>query len=155
MSNIGGVGANTVLMDINRWSTEAERKALMDVFLQKGPDKLLSALQKQQPVGFIRLPSTVGYDLRYAREVPLPEGGRRILVATDRRIGFAEARNQPRSIDYPFTLIEIRADKDGNGEGKMSVATKITYDKDKQTIVLENYASEPVRLQSVKVELKK
>ena len=26
MSNIGSVGANTVLMDINRWSTETERK---------------------------------------------------------------------------------------------------------------------------------
>lgn len=155
MSNIGRVGANTVLMDINRWSTEAERTALMDTFLQKGPDKLLSALQKQPSVGFIRLPTSVGYDLRYAHEVPEPEGGRRILVATDRRIGFWEARNQPRSIDYPFTLIEIRVDKDGNGEGKLSVATKITYDKDKQTVVLENYASEPVRLQSVKVEVKK
>ena len=95
------------------------------------------------------------YDLRYARQLPLPEGGRRILVATDRRIGMWEARNQPRSMDYPFTLIEIRTDKDGNGEGKLSVATKITYNKDKQTIVLENYASEPVRLQSVKVEVKK
>ena len=66
MSNIGRVGANTVLMDINRWSTEAERTALMDTFLQKGPDKLLSALQKQ-PIRRLqyRLPTSVGYDLRY------------------------------------------------------------------------------------------
>ena len=34
----------------------------------------------------------------------------------------------------------------------MAVATKIEYDKKKNTLVLENYASEPVRLQSVKVK---
>ena len=41
--------------------------------------------------------------------------------------------NQPRSVDYPFTLIEIRFNKEGVGVGKMSVRTKITITKDKQT----------------------
>jgi hypothetical protein len=77
------------------------------------------------------------------------------VIATDRRIGFREARNQPRSIDYPFTLIDIRLKPDGKGEGKMSIATKISYDKAKHTVELENYASEPVRLQAVKAEVKK
>jgi len=155
MSNIGTGSANTVLIDINRWSTDAERQMLMDTFRKQGPDALLAALQKQPEVGFIRLPTSLGYELRYAREMPQPEGGRRIIVATDRPIGIWEAQNQPRSINYPFTLIEIRTDKDGHGEGKLSVATKITYDEDKQTIVLENYASEPVRLQNVEVAVKK
>ena len=34
----------------------------------------------------------------------------------------------------------------------MAVATKISVDKKKNTIELENYSSEPVRLQNVKVE---
>jgi len=63
-----------------------------------------------------------------------------------------EARNQPRTMDYPFTLIEIHLDKDGKGEGKASVATKISFDKDKNQLELENYSSEPVRLNNVKVE---
>lgn len=155
MSNIGTGSTNTVLIDINRWSTDSERQMLMDTFQEKGPDALLSALQKQPEVGFIRLPTSVGYQLRYAHEMPQPEGGRRIILATDRPIGVWEAREQPRSINYPFTLIEIRTDKDGHGEGKLSVATKITYDKDQKTVVLENYASEPVRLQSVEVTVKK
>jgi hypothetical protein len=97
----------------------------------------------------------LGIDLHYAWQTPLPDGGRRIVLATDRYIDFREARNQPRSIDYPFTLIEIRTNKDGEGEGKMSVATKITFDKKKNVIELENYASEPVRLNNVKVKVKK
>ena len=38
------------------------------------------------------------------------------------------------------------------GEGKMAVATQLQFDKKKNTIVFENYSSEPVRLQNVKVE---
>ena len=83
-----------------------------------------------------------------------PEGGRRIVIATDRYIGFNEARNQPRTIDYPFTLFEIRVDKAGEGQGKMAVATKISFDKKKNAIELENYSSEPVRLNNVKVKVK-
>ena len=88
----------------------------------------------------------LGLQLRYAWEAPLPEGGRRIVLAADRYIGMAEAQQQPRTIDYPFTLFEIRVNKDGEGEGKLAYATKIRFDKDKKVMELENYSSEPVRL---------
>jgi hypothetical protein len=48
----------------------------------------------------------------------------------------------------------MRVDRNGEGEGKMSVATKIRFDKEKKVIELENYASEPVRLQNVRVKTK-
>jgi hypothetical protein len=155
MSNIGTGRTNTVLMEIDRWTTDQQQDELRTALLEQGSDKLLQALQKQPRVGFIRLPNTVGYDLHYARETALPDGGRRISIATDRRIGFWEARNQPRTIDYPFTLIELRVDANGKGQGKLSVASKITYDAELKTITLENYTTEPVRLQNVKVEIKK
>jgi hypothetical protein len=148
-----GTGANsTVQIQIDRWSTDAEREALINTFLEQGPDKLLSALQKNRKVGFIRLPNSLGYDLRFARAVEGEDGGRRIIIATDRRISFQEARSQARTMDYPFTLIEMRLNKDGEGEGKMAVATKITLNKKTNTVELENYSSEPVRLQNVRAE---
>ena len=64
--------------------------------------------------------------------MPGEDGGRRIVLVTDRPISFWEAANQPRSIDYPFTLIELRLNRDGEGEGKMSIATKITGNRDIQ-----------------------
>ncbi len=39
-------------------------------------------------------------------------------------------------------------------KGKMAVATKISFDKKKNQIEIENYSSEPVRLQNVKVKVK-
>lgn len=161
MSTIA-TGANAVVqIRINSWSTPEERQRLVSTAVEKKEEALLRELQKAKVRGRFQIPGLtgpdphhlrLGLDIRFAWQEPLPEGGRRIALATDRYIGFAEARNQPRTIDYPFTLVEIRINKAGEGEGKMAVATKIEYDKKKNTLVLENYSSEPVRLQAVKVK---
>jgi hypothetical protein len=163
MSNIGPGSSAVVEIDIDRWSTAAERENLITTMVEKKENELLKALQKMPSHGRFSIPGLVGPDphqlrlgnpLRYAWQTPQPEGGRRIVIATDRYIGFNEARNQPRTIDYPFTLFEIRVDKAGEGQGKMAVATKISFDKKKNAIELENYSSEPVRLNNVKVKVK-
>ena len=161
MSNIGPGASAVVEINIDRWSTAAERENLITTMVEKKENELLKALQKMPSHGRFSIPGLVGPDphqlrlgnpLRYAWQTAQPDGGRRIVIATDRYIGFAEARNQPRTIDYPFTLFEIRVNKAGEGEGKMAVATKISFDKKKNAIELENYSSEPVRLNNVKVK---
>jgi hypothetical protein len=154
--NLGGspgpTGAGTVEITINNWSTDAQRDQLMKTLIEKGPEKLLDTLQKMPRVGSIRTPNSIGYDLHYARKNPLEDGGDQIVLATDRYIGFWEASRRPRTVDYPFPLIEMRVGKDGEGEGKMSLFTKITYDKKKNQIVLEDYGSQPVLLTQVRRE---
>jgi hypothetical protein len=152
MSNIAPGTSAMVDIKINQWSTEATRTKLINTFVEKGPSKLLDALQDQKPVGYIKLPNTLGYDLRFARETPTDDGGRRIVIVTDRYITQWEAMNQPRTMDYPFTLIEIHLKKDGTGEGKLSVATKITLNKKDNVVEIENYSSEPVRLNQIHIQ---
>jgi len=147
-STVGRQGAEQVDIRINRWTTESERDKLVTIFKEKGSKALLSALQDMKPVGTISTPGNVAYDLRYARELPGEEGGRRIILATDRPISFWEASNQPRSADYPFLLIELRLNKAGEGEGKLSLATKLTLNDN--VLVIENYANQPVMLNDVK-----
>ena len=156
-------GRNTAVIDlrITRWSTPAEREKLINIAVEKGQDALLRELQRMPNHGKISIPgwqgpdphnARLGWTLHYAFATPGEDGGVRIGIATDRYIGFWEARNSPRTIDYPFTLLEIRLDRDGKGVGKMAVATKIEFDKKKKQMVLENYASEPVRLNEVKID---
>ena len=164
MSNIA-TGSNAVVqITVNAWSTAEERERLITTVLENGSDALLKELQKAPVKGRFRVPTarqpdphhlSLGLDLRYAWQTPLPDGGRRIVLALDRYIGFQEARSNPRSMDYPITLMEIRVDKNGNGQGKMAVATKISFDKKKNQVEIENYASEPVRLNNVEVKVKK
>ena len=152
MSNVGRDGTGTVEIQVDRWSSDADREKLVSTLLNQGENKLLDILRDMPRVGYIRSTTSIGWDLHYARMTPLPEGGQRIILATDRPIGFREAYTQRRTIDYPFTVIEIHMNKDGEGEGKMSVATKITADKQDRVIQLENFADQPVMLKDVKAE---
>jgi hypothetical protein len=147
MGNVGPSQPTTVDIAISRWSTEAERNHLVTILVEKGADALLEALRENKPVGKIRTPDSVGDDLRYAHQSPLEGGGRRIVIATDRPIGFWEAREQPRSAQYPFTVIELRIKPDGKGEGKLSIATKVVPVGN--TIYLEDYGTQPVMLTNV------
>lgn len=153
-SLVGRTGAQAVEIVVERWSTEGEVTRLLKVLQSDGPQKLLTALQATPRLGYIRTPDSLGYDLHFARKTPGEDGGEHIVIATDRYIGFWEAANRPRTIDYPFTVIELHINRDGTGEGKMSIATKVTVDKTGQTVTLENYGTQPVRLNDVRREAK-
>ena len=140
--------ASPVDITINRWSTDEERDRLMSAFREKGQDGLLSALQKMPVVGGINTPGSLRYDIHFARQKPGAEKGKDVFLMTDRYISGFEAINRPRSIDYPFTLIQLQLDKEGKGVGKASIATKITQ-TDEHTIELEDFASQPVMLNDV------
>jgi hypothetical protein len=148
MSNVGRTTTSTVDIDIKRWTSDEERDRLMAIFTEQGPQKLLSALADTPRVGTIRTPDSVAYDLHFARNLPGEDGGRRIVIATDRPIGFWEASNGSRTLDYPFTLIEIHLDKDGHGTGKLSIATKLTLQD--HVLTIEDYANQPVMLTDVR-----
>lgn len=148
-----GTGAGTLDIVIDRWSTDAEVAHLKDVLKEQGgQDALLKAVQKIKPrAGFIRSSTSLGWDIQFARETMLPDGGRRILVGTDRPMSFWEMSARPRSSDYEFMLAEIHIDKDGKGEGKLAPAASVTYDEDTNTIEIENYEVTPVTLSRVDV----
>jgi hypothetical protein len=88
--------------------------------------------------------------LRFAQQTPTEEGGRRIVIATDRPIGFWEASRQPRTIDYPFTVIQMQLGRDGRGQGTLSYATKIVAHDN--VIELENFATAPAMLTQIQAK---
>jgi hypothetical protein len=151
LSNIGPGTNSQMDITISRWSSDTERERLIKAFMEKGQDELLKQLQKiKPPVGRINIPGQIGWDLQFARDLKGEDGGRRIILVTDRRMSFREVNNRSRTIDYPFTLIELHLDQNGEGEGRASVATKITLNKEKNVLELENYSSQPVMLKNVK-----
>ncbi len=165
MSNVATGANQTIQIMINNWSSPSERQHLISTFLEKKQDGLLRELEKQKELGRFNFPGymgpdpnstmRLGTDIRYAMNFPGEDGGRRIVIITPRVIGFREATNRPRTYDYPFTLFEMRFDRSGKGEGRMAYATQINFDKKKNAIELENYSSEPVRLNNLTLEVKK
>src|SRR5262245_4485001 len=165
MSNTATGANQTIRININGWSTPSQRQNLIGTFLEKGQEALLKALEKQPELGRFNFPGylgpdpnntmRLGTDIRYARNFAGEDGGRRIVIITPRIIGFREEVNQPRTTDYPFSLFEMRFDADGKGQGKMAYATKIKFDKNKNNVELENFSSEPVRLNNLQLEVRK
>jgi len=143
-----GSGAERVLIRVTRWSTGAERERLVETLRTKGSRALLDELSDARSVGTIRTPDTLAYDLRYAHETRTPDGGRQIVLATDRPIGFWEAASNARTLDYPFAVIQMQFGPEGVGKGTLSYATKIrAYGN---IIELENFSISPILLRDIR-----
>ena len=158
-NNMSGVGRQGVIgpvdITLERYSTEDERNRFLAVLTERGPDALLQAFQKAPSIGRLGAPGHIGYEIRYAAELPGEDGGRRIVIATDRRMSFLEAANRPRTVDYPFTVVQMNLDKAGKGEGRASIYAKIEVDKEHNAIVLEDFGIQPVTLMNVKASPRK
>jgi hypothetical protein len=115
---------------------------------------LMAALQKTPTVGLLWTSETTGYSVHYAYRFPQPDGGERIILATDRRLGVGNSLWKPagaaKPTDYEFSVIELRLNAKGEGEGKMSLTGKVAVDKDAKTIALDGYSTLPVVLKGVK-----
>lgn len=155
MNPSGTPHANPQHLDvvIQRWSSDAERSRLIAALKDKGSDALLSALQAVKPeVGSIHRTGQLGWPIQYAREHTLPDGTRRIVIATDRPMAFGEMASGSLSSQYQFLVAEIRLPAKGLGEGKLAPAARVDYNENAETIEIENYTMEPVALTSIKVE---
>lgn len=146
-------GLSTPLrITIDRWSTDQVQEKLVNVLMTQGENKLLDALQGAPKVGTIGTTTSLAWDLHFARQMPGEDGGTRIVLGTDRPIAFSEQWNSARTLDYPFTVIELHVNNDGDGEGTLSFATKVIPDAKNHTVVLENWGTQRVRLTQVKRE---
>ena len=142
-------GQTTIPIDlrITRWSTDAERDAVMTAVVERSK-KLVSVLEKMPAVGRLSSPGNVGYELRYAQKTS-SGGTDRILLLTDRPVGFDEAAARDRTLDYPITVIELRVPPAGMGEGKIAVAARLTVDRVLKQIIVEDWNNTPVMLRAL------
>jgi hypothetical protein len=123
----------------------------------KPPDPiqtLNTAIEKAPTVGYLWTNEVVGYSIKYAQRLALPDGSERIILATDRRLGGSTSAWKPAGsltpTDYEFTVIELRLNPKGVSEGKTTLTAKVAIDNDAKALTLENYAGAPAMLAGVK-----
>lgn len=129
-------------------TSSQEVSRLVDVLQKDGQDGLLKELEKQK-VGTFSLDSQVARDVNaaYVNEV---DGKTRIRAVFARWLGFGELRGGYRSVDYPFSYVEIIVDpKTGKGEGTFIPAARIRYKNN--DIEIEDFGTFPGRLMGVQM----
>lgn len=115
---------------------------------------LEAALANAPTVGYLWSAYEVsGYSLRYAERLHAQDGGDRIVLITDRRLGAWNNLWKPKGTgtptDYDFSVIELHLNAKGPGEGRASLTGKVTVDADAKTFSLEDYGDLPVTLKNV------
>jgi hypothetical protein len=118
---------------INEVSPPEDQKILLDAFAAKGNEGLVNALSKMPSKGRIAITGTLGGDLAYIRQFPLPDGGVRIRMVTNRLLRFGEVWADTRSSDYQLSGMEVNLTKDKKDySGVLFPAAELKLNKEKQ-----------------------
>ena len=151
-SKAGPSGSNRLELVVHRWSNDAERDRMSSV-LAEAQDKFADALAAMPEAGYLHWPGNLEYIVRYANRIPRPDGGEDVVLAADSPLSlWWDPSISTPSTSPRFTVIQLRLNKDGRGEGKLSLATKVSADKQTKTFALENYAGQPAILTDVQHE---
>jgi hypothetical protein len=114
---------------------------------------LATELEKMPTVGYLWSSETAGYALRYAVRLPATDGSARVLLIANQKLGQWSDLWDPTSGTapaYEFSLIELRLNSSGTGEGKTSLTGKVAVDTAARALALENYTAQPVILKDVR-----
>ena len=144
------LGKSTLLnIYVTDYSSDQEVEELAATLKTKGSDALLSAVQKMKEKGRVSTTGRVGWTVPVVRQHPTAKG-RRIVMFSDRPIGFYEATKAPRSKTYEFGLLILNVNDKGEGDGLLYGACKVKFTKDDQ-LEVEHYSQTPARLVGVKL----
>jgi len=123
----------SVKVTIYEFSTDEDRKILIDAFKKGQNQGLVNALTKMKSVGRIAITGTLGYDLSYIRLVPTPTG-RKIRFVTNRVLRFGESYYNTQTTAFNLTAGEIEindSDKDKSA-GVLYPAAQLVINKEGQ-----------------------
>jgi hypothetical protein len=146
---------------VERWSTDEELDKLVGTFAEGGSGELLTVLERgRQSVGVLLMPGVQGHGervrtrtpkaLQFAREISTPEG-RRLILASDERLGLGESALDARKEIYQFSLMDIRFGPDGTGVGKVAAEGDVVFNPKTKLLELKDYDAKPIRLVNVKL----
>ncbi len=93
------------------------------------------------------------YPIQYARLTELDDGSYRLILATDRNIDMYEAAYRTTTLDYDVAIAELQIDADMTGSGALAPGVMLDWDEASNTVTIENYAVQPVKLNNVRVNL--
>jgi hypothetical protein len=137
-----------VTVYVTGWTTGQQVQDYISTLKEKGPDGLVSAMEKANDVGRLAPTGFVGTGFRFARYRPTANGGLHIVMVTNRPMSFGELYRGTRSTEYQFGIVVLDVDKNGKGTGKLAPVCKIKFNKQNQ-LVIENYGQKPFRLANV------
>jgi hypothetical protein len=118
---------------------------------------LAQALEEAPTVGYLWSSESTGYALRFAGKSTQPDGSQRVILITQRRLGAASPLWNPTvagpSNTYEFSVVELRLNANGQGEGKASLTGQVVPDASAKIVSVGNYDALPVVFRDVRTRV--
>ncbi len=135
-------------LDITGVSSASETESFLSTLRDDGQDRLLRDIDDND-LGRFSLDGSVGRQINAVMIEPADGGRQRIRVVFARWIGFGEIRYGARSVDYPYSYVELLVDpRTGRGEGRYFQAARLRA-RGGNTLEIEDFGTFPSRLLSV------
>ena len=144
LANLASGRSAQIVVHVDSFTPAGDLRTLALLLKEKGQNAMEAALFNMKPRGWIRIGSSLGYQVPLISSVPTPTG-RRIVVIADRPIQFWEQWQGTRSVHYPFGMIVLDLDRTGHGEGRLIAAMRAKFNRDGQ-VELESFGTEPFRI---------
>ena len=151
---IYGTGFNTrtisrpFTMTINRRTSDADATRYLQTLQRGGQDDFSRAIESNE-LGRFSFNGQVGLPIN-AVLIDRDGDTTRIRAVFRRWMGFGELRGGLRSVDYPFTYLELRIDQNGRGEGMIIPAARVRA-RGSNTFEVEDFGTFPGRLMGVRM----
>jgi len=151
VANLAGISGDTVTVDLIRWSTDAERAALVATLKDKGDKDFAAALGQSPSLGYIwRSGSGFGAFVRFAATWKAADGEHVVLVTDSDLASWANKPGAPAAAaKYPYAVIELSLAAVAPS-GKTSHNGKVIADAEAKTVRLEDFKTAPLALRAVK-----
>jgi hypothetical protein len=144
---------STFTLTLNGRTSPAEAQRLLGVLQNGGQSDLQNALQHND-LGRFSIGGHVGIPVEAVVVDKGTDGRTRLRAVMERWQGFGELWRGSRSLDYPFSYVEINIDpRSGNGDGTFIAAAQIRWrnNKGQNQVEIEDFGTFPGRLMGVKV----
>jgi hypothetical protein len=143
-------------LSINGSTSDEQANRFLKLLQDGGQADLLNGIRNED-LGTFSVNGNLARTVNIVRTVQI-DGKTRVHIAFERWTQFAELRGGYRSLDYPFTYIELMIDPTtGKGEGTYIAAAQIRWKKDKDAsgyhVEIEDFATFPARLLNVRAEM--
>jgi hypothetical protein len=142
--------ASLMEIGIFGWNTAEERQAMIDAFNEGGNKGLYNYLDKQKEMAFASLPTTLGYQMRFAYQTEA-DGKRHIVLVTNRPISMGEVMTGSTSQEDNISLVVLELDTaTGKGTGEMIVGAGFRINKKTGKLEIETLSQNPIKFTTVK-----
>jgi hypothetical protein len=143
----------TFTLNLNGKTSNDDAQRLLGALQHGGQDELRRALEHND-LGRFSIGSHVGLPVEAVVVDNAADGKMRIRAVMERWQGFGELWRGGRSVDYPFSYIEMYVDpRTGKGDGTFIAAAQIRWrnDKGQNQVEIEDFGTFPGRLMGVKM----